>query len=149
MSFKFFCMDVRPLCANVTESMKNNHIKNGGKVIHYNDLSDVQKNYVQKVYISNFTTDILFNETYIQPFFFSVKEEFMQKCQNPDTVEIYELMNKYNMNEYIHSETGPAIIVTIQDQKFYYMNGKQLDEEVVKKMEHSKDFMDKFGKMIE
>lgn len=78
----------------------------------------------------------------------TVKPEFINRCPNFDHHEIYALINDYNLNHYLHSLNGPAIIMN-KGGEAYFMDGVNVSKEEALKRIHSNKFKDKFMEVIE
>lgn len=62
---------------------------------------------------------------------------------------MYHLINTYKITNYLHSETGPAIINLVSGEKLYFVNGKQIPKEKADKIifdSSFNDYMDNFLK---
>lgn len=60
-------------------------------------------------------------------FLFSVEISFLDKCPDPENVDIYKLMSYYKMDKYLHNMTGPAIY-RLKDSYFdYFLYGTKVD----------------------
>lgn len=72
-------------------------------------------------------------------FQFTVKIEFFKKV-SIDAWSVYELMSKFYMADYLHNPIGPAIIHLDTGHQEFWLNGKQVPEEVASKMRHTISF---------
>lgn len=62
-------------------------------------------------------------------FYLTVKEEFLEKCPEPDKETSEDLIYTYKIKKYLHSLDGPAIEGTLTDQKKEYrIDGKEMSE---------------------
>lgn len=126
----------------------------------WKDLSKGEKDLVLKVYVgmetpndkhpsgSKFTEGFLKTEYYTNVFKFSIKTELLEKCPNPKEKQVEELFNNFNIAGFVHNEAGPALINMVADREEFYMNGKEVDPEMVKKMKHNSEFVSKFDRLI-
>ena len=81
-------------------------------------------------------------------FKFVVKGEFLSKCDKPDTIETYELMTKYKLNQYLHNPKGPAIHRLKDDRMEYWINGNMVSKEEGEKIAHDFNFSNKLEELI-
>lgn len=79
----------------------------------------------------------------------SVKSEFLSKVDKPETVDIYELMTKHKMNQFLHNTKGPAILRLKDGNSEYWINGHKLSDEEGKKVAHKNDFNNRLMTMVE
>ena len=80
-------------------------------------------------------------------FQFTVKGDFIKKC-DPNEFDVYDLMTKHQMASYLHNPAGPAIVHLHTGMTQYFVNGKQLNKEDAKKIEHSYKFNNKLMERI-
>lgn len=59
-------------------------------------------------------------------FQFTIKITFQPSTEDNN---VYDLMSKYHMNDYLHNDSGPAIIHLGNGHQEYWLNGKQLTKE--------------------
>lgn len=114
----------------------------------WDELSKPARDLILKVYEKDFTPTQLKEDKHVQVFQFSVKTEFLEKCPEPETKQTEELFNTFNIASFVHNETGPALVNMVADRQEFYMNGKEVDAEMAKKMIHNNNFVTKFDKLI-
>ena len=78
-------------------------------------------------------------------FQFTAKSDFLKRCPKPQEEDVYNLMTRYGLGQYIHSTTGPAVIINDENKKEYWINGKELSPEESAKIEHSHNFNSKLS----
>lgn len=88
-------------------------------------------------------SDIHSFESQDKRFIFHVKREFLQECAKPHTIDTYDLMTKYKMNQYLHNTTGPAIIRIKDNYQEYWIDGQVVPKELGEKMSHDEEFSNK------
>lgn len=82
-------------------------------------------------------------------FIFTVKSEFLTKCPDYATVNTYELMTKYKLNQYLHNPTGPAIHRVKDDWLEYWIDGQIVSKEVGEKIAHTHQFNEKLVNVLD
>ena len=82
-------------------------------------------------------------------FRFTVKDDFLKRCPTPETIDVYELMTKYKLNQSLHNPKGPAITRLKDNHSEYWMDGQMVPKEVAEKMIHNNDFATKLLTEIE
>jgi hypothetical protein len=87
-------------------------------------------------------------DDYVNVFQFSVKTEFLEKCPHPENERVESLFNDFNIALFVHNETGPAFINMVANREEFYLNGKQVDEEMAKKMMHNSNFVQKLDTLL-
>lgn len=83
-----------------------------------------------------------------QRFQFTVKGDFLKKCPTPETVETYELMTKYKLNQFLHNPMGPAITRLKDNFVEYWLDGQLVPKEVGEKIAHNASFQTKLTDVI-
>lgn len=82
----------------------------------------------------------------------SILVTFIERNQrfNPDllTENMYDLVNRYNIQKYLHNEIGPAIIDHKNNVVQFWIKGKQLDKETAEKMQYRISFDNKFDDFL-
>lgn len=74
---------------------------------------------------------------------FTVMEDFVKKFGFiVETEDVYNLMTKYKLTNYLHNDDGPAILYLQPgvDQKSYWLNGKEVTEDDIPRLKHNKEF---------
>lgn len=119
------------------------------------DLDKVAQEQILKTYVdqekpdgTKFTKKDLINDDHVKVFQWSVKTDFLEKCPEPSKKQTEELFNTFNMSGFVHNEVGPALINMVADMEEFYMNGKEVDAEIAKKLKHNNKFVTKFDKLI-
>lgn len=75
-------------------------------------------------------------------FQFTVKGDFIKRC-NVKEFDVYDLMTKHKMVDYLHNPAGPAIVHLKTGRTEYFINGKQLKKEDAEKIAHNYTFNNK------
>ena len=70
----------------------------------------------------------------------SVREDYLKTCPNPADFELLDLMGEYKLMESLHNPAGPALRDDNSGMEVYYINGKELSEDEVKKLKHDQNF---------
>lgn len=81
-------------------------------------------------------------------FQFTVKAEFLKKCENPTTVSIHDLLTVHKLNQYLHNTSGPAITRLRDNLMEYWVDGQKVSEEEGKRIEHNYKFNNKLMEEI-
>lgn len=149
----FIANDFRPW-NTMSDKQKANAVKYNLRT-KYSDLPKSNQEQIIKTYEgeempdgAKFTKDILKAEDYVKVFQWTVKTDFLEKCPNPETKQTEELFNTFNIAGFVHNETGPALINMVADREEFYMNGKEVDAEMAKKMQHNNQFITKLDKLM-
>lgn len=80
---------------------------------------------------------------------FTVKGDFLKKCPEPVKENVYDLMTKYKLNQYLHNPGGPAILRLADGHSDYWIDGVVVTKEEALKIQHSFDFKNEFMKEIQ
>lgn len=79
----------------------------------------------------------------------TIKSSFVRKYGNPDELgSFYDLMNNYDLKDYLHNAAGPAILYMNSGYEAYFINGKQLTGEDATKMRNDLKFFNKFDEIF-
>jgi hypothetical protein len=86
-------------------------------------------------------------------FRFTIKSEFVKRVPNYLELEVINLLQDQQMGKSLHNPVGPALVAltplkdgTIHEQ--YWLDGKRLDEETAKKIQHNMNFNNNFIESI-
>lgn len=106
-------------------------------------------------------------QTVDKKFTLCVKNNFLEKCPNPETLTAYDLNNKHRMFKFLHNPSGPAVIKHMDKSKEqpglllmltpegvrteYWIDGVCLnkeDQERAKKLDFDANFSTKLDDLV-
>lgn len=79
---------------------------------------------------------------------YSVKKEFFTETPEPEKMDKVMLFTTTNLKKHLHCLTGPAIIGLKDQKKFYFVDGKKLDNDVGEKLTHDHKFNTKLESSV-
>ncbi len=90
-------------------------------------------------------------QTVDKKFTLCVKNNFLEKCSNPETMSSFDLNNKHYLFKFLHNPAGPAVIRHKDNRKSYWVDGVCLDKEDparAKKIEFDSNFSAKLDDIV-
>ncbi len=61
-------------------------------------------------------------------FLITVKTEFLHRCFDPATHDVYDLNTQYLLSKFLHNPAGPAVVDTFTGLNQYWIDGKRLSD---------------------
>ncbi len=81
-------------------------------------------------------------------FICTVKSSFAQKVDGSN-INAYELVNDWNLGQYLHNPIGPALINLQSGEEHYFLDGRQLNEKDSEKIIQVRNFNNNLNSILE
>ena len=59
----------------------------------------------------------------------TVKSDFLIKCPDPESIDMFTLINDFNLFDYLHNTEGPAFVGAMSSIKLWAVHGQVFDDE--------------------